>query len=602
MNRRSPLVALGTIAVLGLVVLGVDRVAPPATPADADTAEVATPTPVSGAWACPVGDGRDGSTLELVAARPGGTGGQAGLLELQVLDDGQVTTTSLPDLFPTADVRRSPSLVEGAAVAARWAEAPVTLAREWRLSGEDDLPAGTISGPCIQPFADRWVVPGMSTVGSERARIRLANPFAADATVAISFLVPEGREEPLALRNLTVPARATLEVAVNDHLPEREDLAAVVEVAAGRVAAEGYQVVDASIGDVDGATLLAAAPQAAETWTVPWVADGDGRSSWLWVANPSDRTAAVELTMHTSDGGVVPTGLAEVSVPPGTLRRVDLSETLPEEAGEVALTARSEGVPVYVSGALVQAGEGPEATGFAVQLGAPTADRSWVVSGRTATERTERLRLVNPGGEPATVDVELFTGNTVERPDGLQGIEVPAGAAVDVALTDALAGLDGWSAFVTADQDIVVGRVGSGGEDALHLVATLGMPSSSWRPQVAPLAGEREAGLVTRLRTALGIQPEEPFGDVDGDDPTVPGPDADPDPDPRQEPPVEDGPEPEPLPDAEPGPATDGDDPDGLEPDAEGGQEPDADADEPAADDAEGGSDDGDDGAEAGEG
>jgi hypothetical protein len=555
MNRRSPLVALGTVAVLGLGVLGIDRIAPPASPAGASASEVTTPTaptPVSGAWACPVGDGRDGSALEVVAARPGGTGGQAGQLQLQVLDEGEVATTSLPDLFPSADVRRSPSLDATAAVAARWDAAPVTLAREWRLDGEGDLPAGTISGPCVQPFADRWVLPGMSTVGSERASIRLANPFAADATVAIAFLVPEGREDPLALRNLTVPARATLEVAVNEHLPEREDLAAVVEVAAGRVAAEGYQVVDASIGDVDGATLVAAAPQASETWTVPWIADGGGRSSWLWVANPSDRTASVELTMHTTDGGVVPTGLAEVSVPPGTLRRVDLRETLPEETDVVALTARSEGVPVYVSSALVQAGEGPAETGLAIQLGAPSADRSWVVSGRMAAERTERLRVVNPGGEPATVDVDLFTGTAVERPDELQAIEVPAGAAVEVALTEALDGLDRWSTFVTSDRDIVVGRVGTGGEDALHLVATLGMPSSSWRPQVAPLAGVREAGLVTRLHTALGIQPEQPFTEVDPDEPATPTPDEPPvapsTDEPAPDPPLDDpGPEPAPT-------------------------------------------------------
>lgn len=575
MNRRSPLAALGTVAVLGLVVLGVDRVAPPASPAAAGDAEVAAPTPVSGAWACPVGDGREGTALEVVAARPGGTGGQAGQLDLQVLDDGAVTTAALPELFPSADVRRSPSLTVSAAVAGRWAEAPVTLSREWSLDGEGDLPAGTVSGPCVQPFADRWVLPGLSTVGSERASIRLANPFAADATVAIAFLVPEGREEPLALRNLTVPARATLEVSVNEHLPEREDLAAVVEVAAGRVAAEGFQVVDDSIGDIDGVTLVAAASRASETWTVPWIADGDGRSSWLWVANPSDRTAMVELTLHTVDGGVVPTGLEEVSVPPGMLRRVDLRETLPEETGEVALTARSEGVAVYVSAGLVQAGDGPEETGLAIQLGAPAADPSWVVSGRTADDRTERLRLVNPGGEPATVDVDLFTGTSVERPDDLQAIEVPAGAAVDVDVTGSLEGLDRWTTFVTADRDIVVGRVGSGGEEALHLVATLGQPSSSWRPQVAPLAGVHEAGLVTRLHTTLGIRPEPPFTDPD-DGPT---PDADPAPDadPVGEPPVDD-----PAPD----PPVDEPAPDPGPPDADGPDEAPAVTDEDDAGDA----------------
>jgi hypothetical protein len=535
MSRRSPIVALALVAVVGAAVLAVDLVAPPASPA-VDATAVASPAPVSGAWVCPVGDGRPGTELEVVAARPGGTGGQPAQVDVTVLDGGATTVRSLPELFPFADVRPRLDVDEDGAVAGRWLAGPVALTREWRLTDADDLPVGTIAGPCVAPFTDRWVVPGMSTVGSERARIRLANPFAADATVVVSFLVPEGREEPLALRNLTVPARDTLEVVVNDHLPERADLAAVIEVVTGRVAAEGYQVVDASIGEIDGATLVAAAAEAAEGWTIPWIADDEDRAAWLWVANPGERTATVELTMHTPDGGVVPVGLTEVSVPPGTLRRVDLADTLPEDRDEVALTARSEGVPVVVSGATAQTGDGPEATGFVVQLGAPVPDTSWVVSGGASEGRTERLWLVNPGGEPATAALRLFTGTTVQEPDGLQAVDVPAGAAIAVELTGELAGLAGWTAFVRADRDLVVGRVGVGGEEASHLLATLGVPAVAWRPPVTPLAGAPEPGLVTRLWTALGLGRDAasvPGTDgpapVDGDDPDPDGDDLDPD-------------------------------------------------------------------------
>jgi hypothetical protein len=557
--RRPPLRALlGIAALLAMLLIGVVA-AVRALPAEPAADAVTAPEPVSGAWACPVGDGRPGRDLEVISARPGDVGDDPGTIDLTVIDAGGVSTAEVTELLPTRTARFASDAGEGSAVAALWSDAPVALTREWRLDGAGDDPPGTIAGPCIQPFGDRWIVPGLSTVGSERAYLRFANPFAADATVAMTFLTPEGEEAPLALQNLTVPARATLEVAVNDHLPEREDLAAIAEVLSGRVAAEGYQLVGADIGGVDGATLLAASPAAEESWTVPWVVDSAAQTSWLWVTNPGDRTAAVEFKLHTGDGGDVPEGLMGIDVPPGTIRRIDLRNTLPEGTDTAAITARSEGVPIVVSGAVLTSDEQPEDdeqpegdeqpeddependqepgnTGYAIQLGASVPDRSWVVSAGDPTGRSEWLRLVNPGGDAASVDVVVVDGTSASPAAELRDLEVVAGGAIQVELTDELAGLEAWTAFVTADTDIVVGRLGaSDGDGGLHLVAVLGQSAAAWNPSVRALGGAPEPGLLTRLHTALGIPRPDPVSEdteddpfLDDDDPLRDGPDDEP--------------------------------------------------------------------------
>jgi hypothetical protein len=547
--RRPSSRALAGIAVLTVMLLVGVLAAARSLPEPEEPAETVAPEPVSGAWSCPVGDGRAGRDLEVIAARPGATGDDRGNVNLTVIDAGEVSSVETAALAPSQIVRFASDAGEGSAVSALWTEAPVALTREWRLDGTGEDPPGTIAGPCIEPFGERWVVPGLSTVGSERAYLRFANPFAADATVAVSFLTPEGEEVPLALQNLTVPARATLEVAVNDHLPEREDLAAVAEVLSGRVAAEGYHLVGADIGGVDGATLLAAAPSAEETWTIPWVVDAERQVSWLWIANPGDRTAAVEFTLHTVDGGGVPEGLTGVDVPPGELRRVDLRNTLPEGTTAAAITARSEGVPVVVSGAVLTTPEEPEEedpladasddqeegdevandTGLAIQLGASAADQSWVVSAGDPEDRAEWLRLVNPGGEDAQVEVVLVDGTSSTPVAELDDLEVPAGGAIQLELTEELEGLEAWTAFVTADADIVVGRVGSStGDDGLHLVAVIGQSAAAWTPAVRALAGSPDAGLLNRLHTSLGISRPDPVVDETEDDPLLELPGDDP--------------------------------------------------------------------------
>ena len=591
-DRRGPIAAVLTVLAAGAV-LAADTYAPaPMTPPE-PAVVVASGEPVAGSFVCGVGDAAQ-DEVSLIAARPVGGGASPAQLDRQRFAEGTLRVETEPPIFPGSasttsfgpgddDAADAPDVAEQdlAGTWVAWRDAPVTAWREWHVEDHDELPDATVAGACAAPSSDRWIVPGLSTEGGEEARLRLTNPFPGSATVAVGFLTPEGAEGPLVLRNITVPARSVREIVVNDTLPERADLTAVVEVASGRMSVEGVQIARSAIGGIDGASLLQAAPEAAEEWTVPWVSDDDTTSSWLWIANPGQRTAPVELILHTPDGGELPEGLAEVSVPPGEMRRVDLTGTFPEDVTVAGVSARSNGAPIVVSAGTTVSADDPAATGIAVQLGAIAPDRSWVISGGTAEGRTEALHVVNPTGAEAVVDIALFNGVASLQPAALQDLVVGAGSSVVVDLDEVLDERSAWSAFVTTSSgQVVVGRVGrstlegldedpddgddeaeddeadegedddrgdeeaedeagaDSASDSLRLVVAPGVPSSAWTSRGAGLAAVGTDGLVRHLRTAVGIgaptglevpgEPEQP--ELEQPDPEQPEPEQ-PDPD-----------------------------------------------------------------------
>ncbi len=536
MRRTRPVVALGVVLLslggLGALDLMVD---PPRSESPA-VAGGSRDDVVSGRAVCAVGDTREGTTTRLELVHPGPVGGSPVRLEARRFGDEGATLLASQLFANTGAVATVGGDGEQATGVVEWQDAPLTVARRWRIEDDDELPAGTAAGPCpVSTAATTWTLPGVSTAGGTEALLRFANPHATGATVSVRFLTPEGAEAPTRLRNLSVGPEATSELSLNEFIPERDDVAVVVEVLSGRIAVEGVQLARSAIGDIDGVSLLQAATSAAETWTIPWVSDASDRSPWLWVANDDDRTARVELTVHGDEGGLPAEGLSEVEIPPRTVRRVDLRGVLPE-SGPAAVTVRSDGVPVTASGVVEIGADDPDDTGLVVQRGAVAADTAWTLTGGPTEERRERLRLVNPTGDPAVVDAILWNGASAELLDELSGIEIAAGAVVSIPLDDALDGLDRWALTVRSRSGAVVaGTVGDGSPDGpAHWVASIGTPGAEWTTAITPEVGLAR-GMVQRLGTTLGISPFDPFapaptedGDADPDGPVeVPGaPDA----------------------------------------------------------------------------
>lgn len=507
-ERLASWLALLAVLVMAVAVVGLDAVV--GEPATSPGRAVRTSAdPVAGSWVCGVGSADDGRRLTHVLVPPGTPDGPPADVEIERFTEGERDVDQRPPLAAGFDERITFRAAEDelSASIVRWRGAPTALWREWNLEDDDDLPDSTVAGPCAQSSSPTWIVPGMSTEGGDEARLRLANPFGSAATLGIRFLTPDGEVGPLALGNLTVPAGSVREVVVNEVLPEEADLAAFVDVVTGRLSVEGIQITRPAIGGVAGASLLAAAQAPAEQWTVPWIADTSPASSWLWIANPGSQPATVELTFHTDDGGVVPTGLAEAGVPAGQVRRVDVTGTLPDDVGVVAVTARSNGVPVVISAGTRLVRDEVSRTGLVVQLGATAPDDLWMVAGTARYVRQEELHVVNPTGVAAQVDVALLVGTEQVEPSALQDVAVPAGSSRTLPLTEHV-GDGGWTALVSATEgEVVVGRVARTPEDdgPLRLVVAPAQPSSSWEASDSGLDADASTRLVRQLRTSLGL-------------------------------------------------------------------------------------------------
>ena len=551
----SLLLLLVAVAVGALVVVDLRR------PSEAGERPdpVAAGPAVGGAWQCAAGAVGETDDLAVVTATPPGVGAPSDT-EIRALGDGS-TDVAIQPVFP-GSARLTELAVEGVrgdavGAAVRWWDQPTAVSRVWEVTGEG--PGGLVSGPCASGPSPTWYVPGLSTAEGGTARLYLANPFAADASVSISFTTPGGPETPILLENVSVPAASVEVVDLNEYIPRQADIGVVVRTRAGRVVVEGVQELDSAIGGVDAVALARAAPELAETWTVPWsltdptapvtgddptaatppapadaeteaeaggdgatefstrtASPGDGTASWIWVSNPGEEPAAVTVTLHTADGPLVPDIGDELLVEGGEILRVDLRGLLPPGQSAAGATVRVEnGVPVVagVSTLLSPESGDPARTGYTTQLGWPSADQAWVVPGEEAGEREQVLHLVNPGADPAVVDVAVWDGAGLRRPAGLQDVAVAPGALVELDITDVVAGSTHYAAFVNASEGSVVAGRHSVGDDVADWVAHTGVPASLWSGGDVVPPVDHDPQLIERLGTSGGL-PVTPPGEV----------------------------------------------------------------------------------------
>lgn len=503
------------IALVAAVALGLDVLAPLVRPVEVPP--VGALDPDAGGWVCSVGDDRTSTAVDVsltavprILAPGESTGpGLAGRGAL-VTVGGLWREVDVDPLLPAEHAVIDAEVDEGAALWAGWADLPLVAWREWTLSGSPDLPAGRIVGGCAAVAGSVQVVPGVRTDGGFETRLRLGNPFAEDAAVGVAFLTPSGVEQPLGLRNVSVPAFGTREVVVSEHLPQAADVTAVVTVGSGRVAVEGYQLARPAIGGVRGMTLLPASTEGSEEVTVPWVAQPTGTTTWLWLANAGERPAVAEFVVHLPDGAEQ-TGPSEVDVAPGTVVRVEAAGLLPTGVTEAAITVRSEGAPLHVAAGTVVRDVDVARTGIATQLGAGRDDRRWVVAGRGLDGRDDEVVVVNRSAEPAEVvllldalsegDLELVRTRREVGP-----FELAPGATRRIVVEPGTASVRSWSATITATGGrVVVGRIGRGVE-RLDLVAVTGVSAQAWALPDRLVSTAVRPGLVRRLGTALGVR------------------------------------------------------------------------------------------------
>jgi hypothetical protein len=391
-----------------------------------------------------------------------------------------------------------------------WADHPLFAWREWRSPGGPGEPRARTVSRCISADRPEWLVVGLRTDGGNEALLDIVNPYAVDATFAVTFRTESETVAPIALRNVSVPAATRVSVRVNDHVPEEPDLAAVVTVGAGRLGVEGRQRATAGVGGIEGMTTVAALTSPSDVWTFPWVLTGPEVEGAVWILNPEARPVVVEALVHTPQGVSEPEFVASLELAAGELLRLDTADLAPSGGRVFGLTLRST-AGVHVAAGARFLSDDPERTGLVHLLPSAAPDRMWLDAGMYTPERETVLHVVNLADDAADLSVLLtFTASDAPTDDGAPAVggsgvrtlapgTLAPGASARIALP--LDGRGVWSAVVTGGDGLVVSRT-STGSSLLEPVAIDALPSSAWRaPSIAVPARPFE-GWAARLGTS----------------------------------------------------------------------------------------------------
>jgi hypothetical protein len=369
-------------------------------------------------------------------------------------------------------------------IAVRWQGGPAAAA--WRVEGADAAAA-----PCAPGAADLWHIPGFDTAAGARSFLHLFNPFAIDATVRVTFGTPEGRVSLALTDNVVVPAGRSVRVDLNEFQPEQPDLAASVEVLAGRVASSGevrYSPLRDEVGP-QGRVLLPADEAGKLEAAFGYARADELGASWLSVFNPGSREAAVEL--RVTDPAPEAIALGETSVPAGGVVRIDLTEVTDEPEFGLALLVNNDVPVVAARTTWVSTGDGRE--GVAASLGASPAQR-WVLAGGGLGERRGQVAVYNPGPEAAGVDVDAGVGTPAEW----SGLALGPNERLGLSLTELTEDRPSVAVAVSATTPVVAELRAHAMGERLRFWSAVGLPEAAWRglPARPPLL--REAGLTTR--------------------------------------------------------------------------------------------------------
>ncbi len=519
MNLRPvPVLILALLAMLGVLALGVTGA--PLTPAPPEGASVdVTLAPSAGGRVCVAGasDTDTDVALLLLAALDDDAAADAAAARGIVLTLGPESSRSTfgPSVPGTLERLDVPLGAEGW-LWVGWADHPVAAWQEWRTDGAPGQPRGVAASACQPTDPSVQTVLGMRTDGGFEALLRFANPFVVDATFAVTLLTEDGVVEPVALRNVSVPAGERVTVRLNDHVPEASDVAAVVTIGAGRLAVEGLQRAVAAVGGIEGVAAVPPVTAPSVTWTFPWLPVGPDTDGAVWVLNPEPRPVTIELTLHTPQGASVPLE-DSVEIPAGAVVRLDTADLVTDGSRTSGLTLRSGTTAVLAAAGGAFLSSDAARTGLVAFAGAPLPDAEWSVAGAVVSGRDTVLHVVNldevavsprvvlttlrrevDPGAASGADEEALAGGSQPGAEQRTTVVIEPGTLAPGATLRIPLPVDGahaFSAVVDGGRALVVARTTTGREQ-LEPVALAATPSSAWRLTGRPLPGRPLDGWV----------------------------------------------------------------------------------------------------------
>jgi hypothetical protein len=369
------------------------------------------------------------------------------------IEPGETESTDLPE------GRLLMHKVEGPAIEAI---AYGSLVHASALVAMQNPASGAGAARCPRVVSDTWYFPaGSSSLGYDE-RILVRNPFPDEAVVNVTFYTPTGKTTKANLAEVAVPAGDSEFIRVNDFILRQPVLGASVTARRGRIVA--WRAMFAEPEDrPDGVYFGLGATSPSLEWYFPEGAVGDGLEQNFTLLNPYKREAIVTISLATGEGRQQPPKLVDVRVPPEAIKTISLPETLgaqDQDLGNVgAVIESSNGVGVVAERTVWYAAG---ATGVESTIGAREPATQWVVPPASAASIEDTVVVLNPGADPATIDITLLRkdGDPIQ-PQTLQQVRIKPGARVRIELTELT---DGPTALlVTSDSPVVAERIASAG-------------------------------------------------------------------------------------------------------------------------------------------
>jgi hypothetical protein len=333
--------------------------------------------------------------------------------------------------------------------------------------------AGRGAAPCSRTASPRWYFgEGSSILGFDESLL-IYNPFPDEAVVRVVFFTDVGESAKANLADVGVPAREWRAVRVNDFILRQRVLAASVEAVRGRVVA--WRAATVKDERVSGVQFSLGSPTAGHTWYLPAGAVGEDVSERIAVLNPSDEEAVVSVQLLTADETLQPPKLVDLAIPARSSRSIPVARSVTgreaEEGGIGAIVRSTSGADIVVEGTVSY--DTRALKGVASEVGAQRPELDWLLGPAALAPDTDTVFLLNPGGETASVSIELWFGEDEPRkPAPLQDLEVRAGTRTRVQL-QTWTGRQPVVAVVASDVPIVAARSASTSSD----VATImGLP------------------------------------------------------------------------------------------------------------------------------
>ncbi|MDP3967375.1 MAG: DUF5719 family protein [Nocardioides sp.] len=293
-------------------------------PADGEAAPERTPVERI-ALACPTA--RSASTvtvgaLPLPDIDPGPVDGLEVLGEALPIGRPGVLEAELPRTGPAEE---RAALVRGEGAAAPGLTATVA-ATSPRLS----------AARCTAPASRRWFT-GAGGGVEHASTLELVNPEEGPAVVSVTVLGAEGPVETAGVREISVPAGGRVEVDLAEVAPATGELAVGVRTTRGRV---GVAVRDrlGPPGTRPAEDLLPGQERPRRTTVLAGLPTG-ADEHLLLMANPGDDEVVAVVSVVGPGGTFTPAEGAELVVPPGTVRTLDVGGEIGAEVAALRVEA-----------------------------------------------------------------------------------------------------------------------------------------------------------------------------------------------------------------------------------------------------------------------